>query len=366
MLSILYSPPELSTSKNPIAYKLGTNNANVRFIVLKLFVEKELYSNTYNEIIVLESPPLDGETAIYLDKAIDACLDYDLPNLAGTAVVRCKQLCKRYYVELAECEVDQTLEDLVFAAQPVRFAIKSKFDFLDFASKGSAKLPNNSNILRQIPNEARMAINQKDYVTVIAFEPRNSFDYQVYLTYTDDTSEILTKTLGATQAYEPLIVPINFSFLNLTNNIKKLGLKFLNGYFDYDLVNTAGMHSKNMLLYVNHLGGWDTCMGLGTFEDELNVETYESEHYIPYNYGVEAQVFQTHVQSSRIRGKWRSGYLPNDEYDLRTVILKSPKLFLLRGNQFYSISNAKKTISRTDTDRFAEGIELDFIENYPN
>jgi len=365
MISILHSPPELSTSKNPIAYKIGTDNEEVRFILLKLWVEKELYGNVYEQIAIKESPPLNGETAIYIDRLIDACLEYDLPNFAGNAVVICKQLCKSFYVELAECLADETPDDVVWTAQPVRFAIKSKFGFLDFANKGTQKLPNNTTILRNLPNESRFSFAQKDYVTVLPFENRNSFDYEVFLTYSDGTSEILTKTLGAVQAYQPIIVPINFSFLALPTNLRKVGFKFLQSYFDYELVDTSAMHSVTLLLYVNALGGWESCMGLGTFEDETETESYESEHYIDYDYATSDQVYQTHHQNGRVRGTWRSGYLPNDEYEKRTAILQSPKLYLLRGSQFYSIAQADKKMKRTDTDRFAEGIELSFIENYP-
>ena len=277
---ILVEPAELSTVRNPVALIVQSTLA---VVYVRITVESALYAGDFAQKAILldSSPDAANRCEFYLQNALRSQLGYDAPSATGA--VFCLQLCKRYILEIAELTEEQILEDAVWQALPIKYALLSGFERQDFPGRADLA-PNENNTLEHRPNKRRLARQGPDFLTFLF-----PADTSLSLRYVDDTTE-QTVAFGLVRKWAPVHVPIGHSQIAFsgTNTDRQVFLGASR------LLNCAVRRGSAdlVLLYYNTKGGLASLPVFGQIQAAIQIEADTFRHYQPYDYTPSAPVLR--------------------------------------------------------------------------
>jgi hypothetical protein len=344
MITIQYSPEELSTVGNPIAYRISTSNANVKFFLLRLFVESEYGALDFTQVIEKESPPdTDRETVFYIQDNLYARLAPEMPDFAATTMTKAKNLVKRYKVAFAELTDADTPATAIFAEQPVRFAILGKIPYDIFPTN---KQLSANNILTTKPTIRRLGYHQLDYITILS--PSNSYAIQASITllYQDNTTQTLSLDFGSLEKYQIGFVPIapfHRSYPN-SNDLQKITVTIAGSQLTYVLYDVSDLFEQIELYYLAQNGAVESLICEGDTDQEAQIEKLEAENYVPYNYSESTRRFKHFNISDRLAGSLSTGYMPEAEHQAAAQLFTSELIFMRKNEKLTSILATKKQV----------------------
>lgn len=344
MITIEHSPEELSTVGNQIAYRIATTNLNVKFFLIRIFVESEYGSLDYTKIIEKESPPdTDRETVFYIQDNLRALLAPEMPDFAATTMSKAKTLVKRYKVAFAELTDTDTPANAIFTEQPVRFAILGKIPYDIFPTN---KLLSASNILTKKPIIRRLAYKQLDYITVLS--PSNSYAIQANITllYQDNTTQTLSLDFGSLEKYQIGFVPIAPFHRSYPNpaNLAKITINIAGSQITYILYEVSDLFEQIELYYLAQNASLESLICEGDTEEEAEIEKVEAESYIPYDYTTNTRQFTHFNISDRVGGTLNTGYMPDAEHKAAAQLFISELIFLRKNEKLTPILATKKQV----------------------
>jgi len=203
-MEILLAPPEISMSLNPIVYKVKTDDPQVRFIQLRLFIETFFMSDDFEELIELSLPPdKEGKVIFYLQQDLDKALLPDFPNETDNDPQFHKNICRRFKVEIGiEGNTDYTDTKLV---------LKGGFSFTHYAEREPSEvLPFNTPILTVRPRRRYISLWQREFLTWI-FPEAGTYPITYRINYVDDNQPFEEYEIPVTvRSFEPVLMPSGF------------------------------------------------------------------------------------------------------------------------------------------------------------
>lgn len=331
MITIEHEPQELSTVGNPIAYRISTSNANVKFFLMRLFVESEYGALDFSQIIEKESPPdADRETVFYIQDNLYARLAPEMPDFAATTMTKAKTLVKRYKVAFAELTDTDTPANAIFTEQPVRFVILSKIPYHIYPTN---KLLSANNILTTKPIIRRLGYSQLEYITILS--PSNAYAIQASITllYQDNTTQTLSLDFGSLEKYQIGFVPIAPFHRNYPNpnDLLKITITIAGSQLTYVLYDVSDLYEQIEFYYLAQNAAIESLLCEGDIEEESQIEKLEAENYVPYNYLENTRQFKHFNISDRVGGSANTGYMPDTEHQAAAQIFISELIFLRMG-----------------------------------
>ncbi len=360
----------LHTTKNYITYPKTVANT-VKYVLLRLYVETEIYSNSYELVDEMEAvPELNGQVRFYLQEFLDKRLSYDIPIWLGTAPQNCLQVCKRYKVSYAQVLENSVYSELVWTEDAnIHFALLGGFSHIDFPYKDLSPvqiLPNNKQFLSTLPYLV-MDLLQQAFVTYMPLADANEVKCVINIRYDDNSTATKDIFIGDTFQYQPIMIPISeaaqgYKLLNPTKKIVQLSLTIDLQVIDIQVVDNEYLHYLNELHFSNSLGGFDSIQLTGIAEQSLEAEKQSFEHYLPYNYNLNQRQTNSYNQSQKQSGKLRSGFLEKSYYEkIIAELLISKEVFLrIDSNRFLPVNITTKKMKTLVSDDFLYSFEFDY------
>lgn len=340
-MEVLHVPKELSLTRNPIVYEVKTNDVNVKFIRLTLFVETFFGSDDFEEITKLSLPPdKDGKGIFYLNHILDRVLTVDYPDETDNDPQLHQNICRRFRVEIGEGSSVQFID--------TKYALRGGFSFTHFAERQPDELLPNSTLMLTIrPRRRYISMYQRELLSLM-FPTDGSRELRFRVNYIEKNQPPVEYfRMLTTRAFEPILVPVGFPSQAydqrragfLIKNIEVFTWSdSMNGYEKITLIpyreETPFYHE---FYWLNSLGAWDSLFCVGVPERFLAVNQEEFQHYYPHNYKAIRGEYQRFNTDFRIPKKVRVGYRQQKELLALQDFLSAEVRLERIGNQFYPI-----------------------------
>jgi hypothetical protein len=358
----------LQTTKNYITYPFSVSNT-VKYVLIRLYVETEVYSNTYKLVDEWEAAPDEnGDGRFYLQEYLDKRLSHDIPNWNGNAIQNCLQVCKRYKLSYTQVLENSVYEELEWTDDTnIHFALLGGFSHIDFPYKDLQILPNNRQFLTTLPYLV-MDLLQQAFVAYMPFADAVDVNCVVNIRYSDNTTATKNIFIGDVLQYQPVLIPISeaaqgYTLLNPSKKIVQLTLVIDLQVLDIQVLDNEYLHYRNELHFSNSLGGFDSLQLTGIAEQNLEADKDIFEHYLPYNYTLNHRKVNTYNHSQKQTGKLRSGFLEKSYYEkIVEELLVSKEVFLrIDQNRFLPINITTKKMKTLVSDDFLYSFEFDYV-----
>ncbi|MFY7788928.1 MAG: hypothetical protein ACOVQA_13760, partial [Thermoflexibacteraceae bacterium] len=353
---------------NPIAYVLETNLLTTKYILVKLFVETEFGSNTYQAITTqITVPDTNRQVTVYVNELIKAKLAYDLPNFQTTSAVNCKQTCKRFYIATAELGVNEYVGNATFTPETGRYyALLGEWRRYEFPIRTSL-VPNNSNFLTRKAKELTISIRQKEWITILP--PQNGTITLNFSVQFETSTETFTKTLTGTK-FQPVHYDIsfqaqNYQALNTGEQVQSITISYLGESRTYYVAQDYYLPSVVELYYLNSLGGWDSLLCYGQHTQSIDIQKQEYQKMQLFDYQNIDSTFDVYNLNQRTGGKLYSGHLSKVQFEQYLDVFKAKKVFArLNKTVFIPINLSNKKHELKNSLEYLKGLELDYEVAY--
>lgn len=360
-ITILHAPEELATVGNPIAYRVATDNAAVKYIMLRLSVESAYGSLEFQKVIEKESPPdEDRESVFYIDKNLEPCLAPEAPDFTSSEMTKAKQLCKRYKVAFAELTENDRPEDALFVEQPVRFAILAKIPFDKFAL---SKILTSSNILTTKETARRLFITQLEYITIIAPSNAYSIDAIFVIHYQDSTLQVINKSFGELQKSEIGFIPVGISHRSYPNptQIDRIEVTVAGTTLIYTVFEPSDLYTPIEFYYLAQNAALESLVCDGDSDTILDIDRIDSEHFVPYDYDPKFQKFRQSQVTERTAGVADTGYMPPSEHRAAAQIFISRLISMRKNQEITPVVVSKKQIALDKTSERMKSHKIEYM-----
>lgn len=215
-ITILKTPAELGTVKNPMRFQVSTSDPeNVRYVLFKIYAESGCYENDFENILPDEGSweaPVesDGTATFWVNEILDEILGYELFEVQSNLPKAGPQLCKRYYITFGEFISGEP--EFIRPDNKVYFALNGRFAWADFPDRAWQLLPENKEMLSDKPAERFITDRQHEMVYFL-FKSDGNRNISQTVFYTDGTTEVVTKSIYA-RKFEPFGFPVGFATEN--------------------------------------------------------------------------------------------------------------------------------------------------------
>lgn len=335
-LTILHAPNELSPVGNPIAYKVETDNPNVSFILMRLYVESAYGTLDFQQIIEQASPPdADRQTTFYIQDVLASCLDATPIDFQTSDMTPDPQLSKMYKVAFAEITPLDNPSNVTYTEYPIRYAILAHINNADYPD---STIISPTNLLTAKPLTRRLAYNQLDFLTVLSPSDAYEVTANIGLYYKDNSTQTIDINFGLINKYQAAIIPTGVPQRNYPSppDLERIVFTIAGSQVIYQLYEPSDLHGVLEFYYLNRIAGVETLVCDGESEEFFELDKIDFENYIPYNYtAYQSQFAHLANQRKKIAGTVNSGFVPQTEFHAYWQLFESEKVFLKKSGKIY-------------------------------
>ncbi|MGB0521435.1 MAG: hypothetical protein ACPGJS_00675 [Flammeovirgaceae bacterium] len=280
-IQLIYQPPELSLSGNPIAFQIQTDAQKVS---CSLYLEDAFGSGNY-QLIHTEIRPVDGNGQLVFDfgAVLHAELQLAPYDFAATTLQEGRTACRRYFLAFREGVFDVVTTEATDLLSATKYALKATRHFMKYVPD---QLPFSGNQLLSLRPAVRSFLpGQKEWLWLLP----NASNQAITVDYTVTTGDGNIKVgdplnFGSTEKYLPIAIPLQvISDLEyaLDSNLQSIQLQVL----DQELVlqNTfEGLPHVREFHFENTLGGFDSLITYGKAQLTENFTAQTARNYTAF------------------------------------------------------------------------------------